>query len=363
MTGDGPAHDAAFMRRALVLAEQGWGQAAPNPMVGAVVVSGGTVVGEGFHARHGGPHGERVAVERAGARARGATLYVTLEPCTHTGKQPPCAPMLLAAGLSRAVIAAPDPNPLARGGAAFLRGAGIAVTTGVCEAEARELNAPFYFEMGGADRPWVTIKLATSREGAIAPAGREPRWMTGAPSRADVHRLRAGADAIAVGLGTVRTDDPLLTIRHAAQPRVPPVRVVFDREARLPVDSHLATTARAQPVLVVAERPDAARARALAQAGVEVLTVRDLADGLRALRGRGVRHLLVEGGAQLASALVRASLADRVIIFETPVELGGGALPAFEPGAGDPIGSPARWRQLDRRRLGDDERVTYAPRG
>ena len=362
MTNGEQAHDAAFMRRALVLAEQGWGRTAPNPMVGAVVVSPrGEVVGVGFHKRFGGPHGERMAVEAAGSRAAGATVYVTLEPCHHEGKQPPCSAMLIQAGVARVVIGCADPHPLAKGGADALRAAGIAVTMGVCEAEARELNGPFLFDAGGADRPFVTLKLALSREGAIAPAGREPRWMTGAPARADVHRLRANADAIGVGMGTVAADDPLLTIRHAAQPRVPPVRVVFDREARLSLTSHLATTAQAQPVLVLAERPDAGRAQALAAAGVEVVTVRDLADGLRTLRRRGIRHVLVEGGAALASALVRASLVDRVIIFQSAADLGAGALPAFEPDAGDPIGSPGRWTLLERRMLGADERLTYAP--
>ena len=357
------AHDAAFMRRALVLAEQGWGQTAPNPMVGAVVVSpDGTVVGEGFHRRFGEKHAERVAVEAAGARAAGATVYVTLEPCRHHGKQPPCSDMLAQAGIARVVIACADPHPQAKGGAATLRAAGIGVTMGVCEADARELNAPFLLDAGGADRPFVTIKLALSREGAIAPAGREPRWMTGAPARGAVHRMRANADAIGIGMGTVLADDPLLTIRHAAQPRVPPTRVVFDRTARLPLTSHLALTARAQPVLVLAERPDPARTQALVDVGVEVATVRDLADALRTLKRRGIRHLLAEGGAALASAFVRASLADRVIIFQTAADLGAGSLPAFESDAGDPIGSPSRWTLLERRMLGADERLVYAPR-
>ena len=186
--------------------------------------------------------------------------------------------------------------------------------------------------------------------------------MTGAPARADVHRLRASAGAIGVGVGTVRADNPLLTIRHAAQPRVPPVRVVFDREARLPIESQLATSARAQPVLVLAERPDAARARALAAAGVEVVRVRDLADALRTLKGRGIRHLFVEGGASLASALVRASLADRVIIFHTPAHLGPGAVPAFTAGTGDPLSAPERWTQVVRRPIGDDTLAIWAPR-
>ena len=235
--------DAGHMRRALELARRGWGQTAPNPMVGAVVVRDGAIVGEGWHARWGERHAEPAALAAAGERARGATVYVTLEPCTHRGKTPPCTDALIAAGVSRVVVAARDTNPLAAGGLARLQQAGIATTAGVEEADARELNAPFLFAQH-ADRPWVTLKLAVSLDGAIADAGRTRGWLTGPESRGEVHRLRAGSDAVAVGIGTALADDPALTVREAAAPRVPPLRVVFDRTGRLPPDGVLARSAR-----------------------------------------------------------------------------------------------------------------------
>jgi diaminohydroxyphosphoribosylaminopyrimidine deaminase/5-amino-6-(5-phosphoribosylamino)uracil reductase len=186
--------------------------------------------------------------------------------------------------------------------------------------------------------------------------------MTGAPARAEVHRMRANADAIGIGVGTAIADDPLLTVRHWSRPRVNPVRVVFDSGARLPLASHLVQTAQAQPVLVLGQRPDPAAAAALIAAGVDVVTAASLADALQVLHGRGVRHLLVEGGALLGSALVRESLADRVIIFHTPAHLGPGAVPAFTAGAGDPLSAPERWTQVVRRPIGDDTLAIWAPR-
>ncbi|NUQ19755.1 MAG: bifunctional diaminohydroxyphosphoribosylaminopyrimidine deaminase/5-amino-6-(5-phosphoribosylamino)uracil reductase RibD, partial [Gemmatimonadaceae bacterium] len=200
------------MRRALALARRGWGQTAPNPMVGAVVVRDGEVVGEGYHARAGEEHAERIALTAAGARARGATLYLTLEPCNHTGRQPPCAPMVAAAGLRRVVIAARDPNPEAAGGIELLERAGVEVVVGVEEDAARELNAAFFHRFA-SDRPWVILKLAVSLDGAIADAARSRGWLSGRAARREVHRLRAGCDAIAVGIGTAIADDPLLTVR------------------------------------------------------------------------------------------------------------------------------------------------------
>ncbi len=354
--------DVEFLRRALVLAERGWGQTAPNPMVGAVVVRDGEVVGEGWHARFGGPHAERVALDAAGARAEGATVYVTLEPCAHQGKQPPCVEALIAAKVARVVAASADPTRLAGGGAAKLRAAGITVDVGLLDVDARELNAPFFFAATDALRPFVSLKLAVSADGAIAPPSREPQWMTGAPARAEVHRMRVNADAIGIGVGTAMSDDPLLTVRHWSRPRVNPVRVVFDSEARLPLSSQLVSTATAQPVLVLGERPNAAAAAALVRAGVDVVRVQGLADALRVLHARGVRHLLVEGGALLGSALVRESLVDRVIIFHTPARLGPGAVPAFTAGAGDPLSAPERWTEIVRRPIGDDTLEIWAPR-
>ena len=354
--------DAEFIRRALALAERGWGQTAPNPMVGAVVVRDGKVVGEGWHARFGGVHAERMALDAAGSKAEGATLYVTLEPCAHQGKQPPCVNALIAAQVARVVAASAEPTSVAGGGAARLRAAGIVVDIGVLDVEARELNAPFFFAATGATRPFVSVKLAVSADGAIAPPSREPQWMTGASSLAEVHRMRANADAIGIGVGTAMADDPLLTVRHASHPRVNPVRVVFDGEARLPLPSQLVLTSRAQSVWVLAQRPNPVSAAALVTAGVDVVAVRDLADALQALHARGIRHLLVEGGALLASALVRESLADRVIIFHSPAQLGPGAVPAFTDGTGDPLSAPERWTELVRRPLGDDTLAIWAPR-
>jgi diaminohydroxyphosphoribosylaminopyrimidine deaminase/5-amino-6-(5-phosphoribosylamino)uracil reductase len=352
--------DGAWMRRALALAERGWGQTAPNPMVGAVVVRDGVVVGEGWHTAFGAPHAEVEALRAAGERARGATVYVTLEPCDHHGKTPPCTEALVAAGVRRVVAACDDPSPVARGGAERLRAAGIKVAVGVEADAARELNAPFFHALG-SDRPFVRLKLATSLDGAIADHARRPGWLTGEAARREVHHLRAGSDAVGVGIGTVLADDPALTVRHASPPRVPPVRVVFDGSARLPPTSQLARTARELPVMILCRTPDAERAAALEGLGVTLVHAATLQDALVALRARGIRSLLVEGGAALAGSLLREALVDRLVIFRAPVVLGGGALGAF---AGMPPAraqDAPRWRLLEARRLEDDELTIYAP--
>src|SRR5438067_1378647 len=212
-----PEHQ-AFMRRALDLARNGWGQTAPNPMVGAVVVRDGHIVGEGFHVRYGEPHAEVVALRAAGDRARGATLYVSLEPCRHHGKTPPCTDVILAAGVTRVVFAIADPTETAGGGAALLRAKGVDVERGVLQADARELNAAF-FHAATSDLPWTTLKLAVSIETAIANERGTTSWLTSAQSRAEVHRMRAGSDAIGVGIGTILVDDPQLDVRDAPAPR------------------------------------------------------------------------------------------------------------------------------------------------
>ncbi|HEU4641670.1 MAG TPA: bifunctional diaminohydroxyphosphoribosylaminopyrimidine deaminase/5-amino-6-(5-phosphoribosylamino)uracil reductase RibD [Gemmatimonadaceae bacterium] len=353
--------DRAFMRRALSLARRGWGWTAPNPMVGAVVVRDGAVVGEGYHARWGEAHAEVAALRAAGALAGGATVYVTLEPCAHHGKTPPCTEALIAAGVARVVIAARDPNPVATGGVERLRAAGIAVTTGVEEEAARELNAPF-FHAHAASTPWITLKLAVSVDGAIADAEGRSRWITGARSRARVHLLRAGSDAVGVGVGTVVADDPSLTVRDAPAPRVAPTRVIFDRTARTPVGATLVRTAREVPTVLVTERPDPARVRALEDAGVRVLRADSLAVGLEALARGGIRSLLVEGGARVAGALLSGALVHRLIIFQGPVLLGAGALGAFAYAPGVSLAEAPRWRVLERRALGDDAMTVYAVR-
>ena len=353
--------DGAWMRRALALAERGWGQTAPNPMVGAVVVRDGAVVGEGWHTRYGEPHAEVEALRAAGAFARGATLYVTLEPCAHHGRTPPCTAAILGAGVTRVVAAVPDPNPVARGGADRLREQGVAVQFGPEAEAARELNAAFFHGVA-SDRPFVRLKLALSLDGALADASRATGWLTGAEARAEVHRLRAGSDAVAIGIGTALADDPLLTVRQGAAPRISPLRVVFDTSARLPLDSRLARSARESPVLVVCWAPDPRHAAALEQAGVELLHAQSLTHALRALRARGVGSMLVEGGAGLASSFVQEALVDRLVIFRAPIVLGDGSLSAFAALPSRTIDGAPRWRLVEARRFGDDEMTVYKPR-
>lgn len=321
------------MRRALELAERGWGQTAPNPMVGAVVVGDGEIVGEGWHERFGAGHAEVNALAAAGDRARGAHVYVTLEPCAHHGKTPPCTDAIIRAGVRTVTIAAPDPTQLAGGGADVLRRAGIEVRVGLEAAGARELNAAFHYS-AESDLPWITLKLALSAEGAIAPPaaadGRRGRqWLTGDQARAEVHRMRAGSDALAVGIGTLLADDPRLTVRHFAAPRVAPTRVVFDREARTPITSSVVRTAREIPTVVVVADESLPAVKPLREHGVDILAARDLRHSLRQLRARGIQSLLVEGGAGLAGALLDAGHVDRLVLIETPVVLGEGALDAF----------------------------------
>lgn len=350
------------MRRAIDLARRGWGQTAPNPMVGAVVVRGDHIVGEGWHARFGERHAEVAALDAAGPLATGATVYVSLEPCAHQGKTPPCTRALIEAGVSRVVIGALDPNPQASGGAARLRDAGIDVVTGVEERRALEVDPAFFFSFG-AKRPWITLKLAVTIDGAIADAAGGSRWITGRRARAAAHKLRAGHDAVAVGIGTVLSDNPLLTVRDAPAPRIPPRRVIFDRRARTPLDSALVRTARDVPVIVVAEHPSARAARALEVAGVQVLRTSSLYNGLEHLKSEGIRSLLVEGGARLTGALWEQSLVDRLVMFQGPVVLGAGGQNAFAFAPGTPIGQADRFRVVERRALGDDSMITYSRTG
>ncbi len=354
--------DASYMRRALALAREGWGHTAPNPMVGAVVVVDDTIVGEGHHARYGDVHAEVNALRAAGDRARGATLYVTLEPCAHVGKTPPCTDAVIAAGIARVVAAVRDPSPIARGGIERMQSAGIQVDVGVERAAALELNAPF-FHAHCSDRPWVTLKLALSADGLVADPAGKLRWITNAESRAEVHRLRANGDAIAVGVGTVLADDPLLTVRDAPPPRVPPRRVVFDSALRTPPDSRVVRTARSVETILIARTgvaPASPRTEpALRAAGVTIARCASVRDSLVWLRSRGVRALFVEGGPKLAGSFLRESLADRLVIFRSPLVIGGNeprgfafAPSTFEAGLADR-------RVLEHRRFGDDVMTTY----
>ncbi len=348
------------MRLALALAPRGWGHTAPNPLVGAVVVRDGVLVGAGHHVALGADHAEVVALRAAGDLARGATLYVTLEPCNHHGRTPPCTEAIRAAGVARVVCAVDDPDPAARGGAAWLRAAGVAVTAGVESAAGRELIAPFLHRFT-ADRPFVTLKLATSIDGAIADAARAPGWLTGPAARHAVHRFRAGHDAIAVGSGTVLADDPRLTVRDSRPPRVAPRRIIFDRRGRLTAAAQVVQTAARVPTIVVTSATGAERLAALRDHGVSLLVEPSLPAALRRLRDDGIDSLLCEGGAGLAGALLEHGLVDRLVIFQAPLFLGGSALPAYGAVPSRPLAEARRWRLCAADRLDDDVVMTYAP--
>lgn len=317
--------DAAARRhlaRCSELAERGRRTAAPNPVVGAVIVRDGAVVGEGWHERPGGDHAEVVALRAAGD-ARGATIYVSLEPCSHHGRTPPCADALIAAGVARVVTAMIDPTPKVNGaGAARLRDAGVAVEVagGEIERAARRQNA-WWLTLALQGRPHVTYKAAISTDGRTAsPAG--PRWISSPQSRAAVHELRAQVGAVAVGVATALADDPLLTARDVDPPAErQPLRVVFDRRARLPAGSRLAASAAPDaPVLVFA----APGATPVAVPHVETVPVSSPAEAFAELGRRRVAALLLEGGATLATAFLDAGLIDRVMLYRAPIELGDG---------------------------------------
>ncbi len=337
------------MRRALDLAWRGWGRVHPNPMVGAVLLRDGAVVGEGWHAEFGGPHAERVALDAAGEAARGATMVVTLEPCAHQGKQPPCAPAVADAGVRRALFALGDPDPAAAGGAEVLRARGVEVATlPEFAAEAAAQNAAFLHRVAGPDRPWVALKLATSLDGRIADGVGRSRWISGPEAREWAHRLRAGFDAIAVGAETARRDDPALTVRGSVSPRREPRRVVFIRETALPVALKLLRGGGEQPAVVVRVGPVRE-----AQAGSRELSAADLPAAMRALRGLGIGSLLVEGGGRLAGALLGAGLVDRLYWVQAPLWLGEG-VPAVAGLPGVALEAAERWRVTERRPLGED---------
>ena len=345
------------MDLALRLAECGWGQTAPNPMVGAVIFAGAEKVGEGYHERFGAPHAEAAALANAGERARGATMYVTLEPCSHHGRNPPCTDAIIAAGITRVVAATRDSNPVAAGGAERLRSASVEVDFGVREKEARELNAAFFHRLT-SERPWVTLKLALSLDGAIAGARRTRSWLTNEESRAIVQNMRANSDAVGVGVQTALADDPQLTARTSPPPRVNPTRIVFDRKARLPADSNLARTARDIPTVLITASGTRLPAD-LERCGVEAIPAHDVGEALHKLRNRGVASLLVEGGAGLAASFLAAGLVDRLVIFRAPIVLGDGALNAFSGIASHDLEHAPRFSLLESRVLGDDVMTTY----
>jgi len=348
-------NDFDAMGRALALAWRGWGRVAPNPLVGALVVKDDRVVGEGWHDEYGGLHAEPRALASAGKEAEGATLIVSLEPCAHYGKQPPCAEAVIAAGIRRVVAAVADPNPEAGGGAQKLRDAGVAVDVGLREEEARAQNAAFFHRWSATGRPFVALKLATTLDGRIADHTGRSRWISGDEARDYVHWLRAGFDAIGVGGHTARTDDSLLTVRGEVQPRRPPRRVVFDRRGDLPATLTLVRTANEIPTILVTEATGlSARMPDLEDAGVLVHRAVDLAAGLGSLHGMGINSILIEGGGRLAGALLSQGLVDRFYWIQSPVWLGDSGIPAIAGFQGTSLVEAERWEVVERRVLGQD---------
>ena len=357
----GASEDEAHMRAALGLARRGLGNTWPNPSVGCVIVKEGRVVGRAVTAPGGRPHAEILALGMAGTAASGATAYVTLEPCCHWGRTPPCADALIEAGIARAVIATRDPDPRVDGeGIARLRAAGIAVTEGVLAAEAEEIAAGFFSRVRHG-RPLLTLKLATTLDGRIATRTGVSQWITGEAARRAAHALRGRHDAVLVGVGTVLADDPLLTCRIAAFRPNPLVRVIADTHLRTRLTAKLIATAAQAPTWVLHRQgADPGRVQALRGAGVTLIEIGgaeigiDLAQGLRALAEAGITRLLVEGGAKIAAALLRADLVDRVAWFHAPAVMGGDGWPAAQAfGIAEPDAMP-RFVRTDARPLGPD---------
>ena len=318
--------DATFMAAALSLAARTLGDTWPNPAVGCVIVKDGVIVGRGWTQSGGRPHAETEALKRAGEAARGATAYVTLEPCAHFGKTPPCADALIAAGIARVVIATGDPDLRVAGQGAFkLRAAGIEVIEGFGRAAADRLNAGFFLRVL-ENRPLFCLKTATSLDGRIALADGDSKWITGPEARQAVQALRARYDAILVGSGTALADNPSLTCRLPGYAGRPKVRIVLDRRLRLPLTHTLVTTAREIPTWVVTSEIGS-KAEALAAAGVEVITA-DTDDIDTILAERGLTRVLIEGGGQIAQAFLAGDLVDQLAWFRAPAVIGGDGLPA-----------------------------------
>jgi diaminohydroxyphosphoribosylaminopyrimidine deaminase / 5-amino-6-(5-phosphoribosylamino)uracil reductase len=360
------ADDLRFMQLALTLGRRGLGNAWPNPAVGAVVVKDGIVLGRGWTQVGGRPHAETEALGRAGKAAQGATLYVTLEPCSHHGRTPPCTDAIIAAGIARVVSALGDPNPKVAGdGYARLRAAGIAVSDGLCAEEARRDHAGHIGRILDS-RPHVTLKLAVSADGKAALAGRKPVQITGEATRARVHLMRAMSDAILVGIGTVLADNPALTCRLPGMLKASPVRVVLDPALRLPLTSRLVASTRDVPVWVMAATDaPSERERLLSEQGVTVIRTPtgdgalDLPSVLRALSERGITRLMVEGGPKVAASFLRADLIDEAVLLHGPVTIGPDGIDALDGFPLDALTASAKLRLSGAETIGDDRLERY----
>lgn len=355
------------MRVALALGRRGLGRVSPNPAVGCVIVKDGRILGRGITQEGGRPHAETEALRQAGAEARGATVYVTLEPCSNYGRTPPCAAALVAAGVARVVIGCGDPDPRVNGkGINWLREAGLDVVVGCLQDEALEDHLGLYRRIRDR-RPMISLKIAASQDGKIAAANGSSRWITGKEARAFGHLLRASHDAVMIGSGTLLADDPDLTCRLPGMTERASLRIVLDRRFRAGLGGALTTSASPEkPVLLITSETGLKTARVLDQrSGLQILALPDetsLADMLAWLSDHGLTRILVEGGATLSTALLRNDLVDRIYWFTAPLLMGGDARPAI----GDleltaPADAP-RWRAIDHRSLGDDHLTVFAHR-
>lgn len=327
---DSSALDKKYMAMALRLAAKAAGRTSPNPMVGAVVVKAGKIISSGYHRRAGEPHAEAIALRKAGKAARGATLHVTLEPCSHTDKRtPPCSPLVIASGVKRVVVAMIDPNPrVSGGGIRAIRRAGIAVTTGVLEQEARRLNEAFIKQVT-TGMPFVTMKIAQTLDGKIATVSGESKWITGEAARQEGHRLRDRNDAILVGVATVLADDPSLTTRIPGGRD--PLRVIVDSNLRTPLKAKIITQkSRAKTLIATLESSSrSGRLESLLDAGAEVLLAKgrddrvDLRSLMKVLGGFGITSVLIEGGSEVHAAALKAGIVDKVVLFIAPTLMTG----------------------------------------
>lgn len=364
-----PEFDRRMMASALRLGRRNLGRTYPNPAVGAIIVKPGdtpSIVGRGWTADGGRPHAETIALDQAGKLAKGATVYVTLEPCSHEGLTPPCTDALIAAGVGRVVMTMDDPDPRVAGrGRAALEAAGIAVTTGVLADEAARAHAG-HISRVTRGRPNVLLKLAVSADGMIGRREGERMIITGRPAFEAVQAMRTESDAVMIGIGTALIDNPRLTVRLPGLENQTPVRIVLDATARLPIDSLLVTSARAYPLLVVVgpEAP-AERKERLRDAGVQLVEMAKDFDGERLkavldeLGTRGYTRLLVEGGAEVASSLVSGDLVDEIVLFRAPVVVGPGGVRALAGYALSAIERSPRYRQIDAAMVGDDQMRRY----
>lgn len=357
-----PNNDIDYMRMALDLAAKGAGYVSPNPMVGAVVVKGGEVVGRGYHQAVGGPHAEVNAIADAGDQARGATIYVTMEPCNHFGRTPPCTRKILEAGIQKVVVAMADPNPdVAGGGNAFLKSQGIEVVCGLCATEATRLNESF-IKFVQTKRPFVVLKIAATLDGRIATRTGDARWVTGPAARARVHKLRHAMDAVMVGVGTVKADDPELTTRLETGRGVDPTRIILDTHLSMPETARMLQQVSAADTWVVCGAGAAeSHKKRLTDQGAMVIEARlengriDLTSLMGALSSRGITSLLIEGGARVAASALKAGIVDKVIFFYAPKILGGDdGIPMCSGPGPDKMRESLPLHNMEVSRAGDD---------